>query len=230
MDRGDLAVHDEQVGILENRFLALWIGHEVRREEALVELHALGELELEPEGVGLLDRDGPVLADLVDRICENLADGDIRCRDGSDLRDLLTTLDFSGLVLDRLDRCSNSLLDATLQRHRVGSGCHVAKSLAHQRLGEHRRGGRPVACHVVGLRRDFLHELGAHVLEMVLELYVTGDRDTVVGNRRRTELLVEHDVAALRAEGHLDSVGELVDADLQPAPRMLVENKHLGHQ
>jgi len=41
-------------------------------------MHALGELKLEPEGVGLLDRDGPVLADLVDRICENLADGDIR--------------------------------------------------------------------------------------------------------------------------------------------------------
>ena len=175
VDRRDLAVHDEQVGVLEGRLLALGVGHEIRREEALVELHALGELELEPEGVGLLDRDGPVLADLVDGVGEHLADRGVRRRDGRDLGDLLTTLDLLGLVLDRRDCRRDGLFDATLERHRVGAGGHVAQTLADQRLGEHRRGGRPVAGHVVGLRGDFLHQLGAHVLEVVLELDVTGD-------------------------------------------------------
>src|SRR5205814_1482931 len=45
----------------------------------------------------------------------------------------------------------------------------------------------------------------------------------VVGDRRRAVPLVEDDVAALRAERHLDRVGEDVHAPLQRAPRVLVE-------
>jgi hypothetical protein len=61
------------------------------------------------------------------------------------------------------------------------------------------------------------------VLEDVLDLDLAGDRDAVVGDRRRAELLVEHDVAALRAERDLDRVGEDVHAALERAPRVLVE-------
>ena len=80
------------------------------------------------------------------------------------------------------------------------------------RLGEHRRGGGAVAGGVVGLRGDFAHHLRAHVLELVLELDLLGDGDAVLGDARGAERLVEDDVAALRAERHLDRVGEDVDA------------------
>ena len=83
------------------------------------------------------------------------------------------------------------------------------------RLGEHGGRGGAVTGDVVGLGGDFLDELGAHVLERVLELDLLGDRHTVVGDRRGAALLVEHHVAALRAERHLDGVGELVDARLE---------------
>ena len=43
------------------------------------------------------------------------------------------------------------------------------------RLGEHGRGGGAVAGDVVGLGGDFLDELGAHVLERVVELDFLGD-------------------------------------------------------
>ena len=65
---GDLLVHDQQVGVVEDRLLPLGVGDEVRRDVALVELHPLGELELDAEGVRLLDRDDAVLADLVERL------------------------------------------------------------------------------------------------------------------------------------------------------------------
>ena len=52
---GDLLVHDQDVGVLEDRLLALRVRDEVRRDVALVELHPLGELELDAEGVRLLD-------------------------------------------------------------------------------------------------------------------------------------------------------------------------------
>src|SRR5262249_2948931 len=60
-------------------------------------------------------------------------------------------------------------------------------------------------------------------LEDVLHLDLTGDRDAVVGDRRSAELLVEHDVAPLRAKRDLDRISEGVDAALKRAARILVE-------
>src|SRR5690606_5580928 len=74
-----------------------------------------------------------------------------------------------------------------------------------------------------------LQELGAHVLERIFELDVLGNGDAVMGDGRRAELLVECDVAALRAQRGLDSVGERVDADFQRTTRFLIEFKLLCH-
>ena len=57
-----------------------------------------------------------------------------------------------------------------------------------------------------------LHHLRAHVLELVLELDLLGDGDAVLGDARGAEGLLEHDVAALGPERHLDGIGENVDA------------------
>src|SRR3712207_8328083 len=46
----------------------------VRREVALVELHALGDVELGGEGVALLDGDDAVLADLLHGLADQVAD------------------------------------------------------------------------------------------------------------------------------------------------------------
>ncbi len=89
------------------------------------------------------------------------------------------------------------------------------------RLGEDGRGGGAVTGHVGGLRSDLADHLRAHVLESVGELDLLGDGDAVLGDGRRTELLLEHDVAALGAEGDLDCVGELVDARQQLAASLL---------
>src|SRR5205823_8185485 len=67
------------------------------------------------------------------------------------------------------------------------------------------------------------HELCALVLEHVLDLDLARDRDAVVRDRRGAELLVQHDVAPLRAKGYLDRVGEDVHAALERPARILVE-------
>ena len=110
---------------------------------------------------------------------------------------------------------STAVLDAALEAERVGAGGDVLQALADDRLGEHGRGRRAVAGDVVGRRGDLADELRALVLEDVLDLDLTSDGHAVVGDRRRAPLLVEHDVAAARAERHLDRVGDRVDAELE---------------
>src|SRR5262249_54445221 len=61
------------------------------------------------------------------------------------------------------------------------------------------------------------------VLEDVLDLDLACDRDAVVRDRRRSELLVQDDIAPLRAERDLHRVGQDVDAALERAARILVE-------
>jgi hypothetical protein len=114
-------------------------------------------------------------------------------------------------------------LDAPLEPHRVRAGRDVLQALANDRLGENGGRRRAVTGDVVGRGRDLAHQLGALVLEDVFDLDLTGDRDAVVRDRRRAELLVQHDVTTLRAERHLDGVGQRVDTLLQGAARLLAE-------
>ena len=123
-----------------------------------------------------------------------------------------SVLTLFAVLLDRLDRGLDGLLDAALQHHRVRAGGHVAEALTDHRPREHGGGGGAVTGDVVGLLGDFLDELGADLLERVLEVDLLGDRDAVVGDRGGAPLLLEDDVAALRAEGDADGVGELVHA------------------
>ena len=123
----------------------------------------------------------------------------------------------------------DGLLDAPLERHRVRARGHVAQTLADQRLGQHGGGGGAVTGDVVGLLRHFLDQLGPDLLPRVLELDLLGDRHTIVGDGGRAPLLLQDDVAATRAQRHLDGVGEGVHAALEPAARLLVERDHLRH-
>src|SRR5436305_4472830 len=229
LDVADLAVDEEHVGVVDDGLHALRVGDEVRRDVALVEAHALDELELEAEGVALLDGDDAFLADLVHRLGDDLADRRVAGRDGGCGSDLLFGLDVLGLLgqlfADPLDRG----LDAALEAHRVGTRGHVAQALADQCLGEDGRRRRAVTGDVVGLLRDLLDQLGADPFVGVLELDLLRDGDTIVGHRGGPPLLVQDDVAALRAERHLDRVGELVHAPLERPTRLFIERDDLCH-
>ena len=228
-DGRDLVLDDEDVAVLDDGLHALGVGDEVGREVALVELHALGEVELERGAVGLLDGDDAVLADLVERLGDELADRAVLRGDGRDVGDLVLAGHVAGdleqAVADGLD----GRVDAALEVHRGATGGDDLEALADHRLGEDGRGGGAVTGDVVGLGGDLLRELGAEVLVGVLELDLAGDGHAVVGDRGGAPLLVDDDVAALRAERHLDDVGERVDAALEAATRVLVELQDLGH-
>src|SRR5690606_5505910 len=73
-------------------------------------------------------------------------------------------------------------------------------------------------------------QLGAEVLERVVELDLLRDRHTIVGDGGCAPLLVDDDVAAFGTKGHLHGVRERVDAAFESSPRVLVELQNLRHE
>ena len=213
LQRGELLLVDENVGVLELGDHLLGVGDEIGREIAAVELHAFDDVELGLEALGLFDRDHALVADLLHRVGNHLADRLVAVRgDGSDLRDLLRRLHLLRAALDVLDDRGHRDVDAALKIHRVHAGGDELEALLHDRGGEHRRGGGAVAGKIVGLRGDLAHHLRAHVLELVLKLDLLGDGDAVFGDAWRAVRLVEDDIAALRTKRHLDRVVKNIDA------------------
>ena len=70
----DLLLVDEDEAVLEDALGGLGVGHEVRREVALVELHALDVLERGVGTLAVLDLDHAVGPDLVDGLGDHLGD------------------------------------------------------------------------------------------------------------------------------------------------------------
>jgi hypothetical protein len=204
---------DEHERVVQHDLHPLGVGHEVGRQVAAVELHALDHVELARHRLGLLDRDDALLAHLLHGVGDHVADRLVAVgRDGADLGDLLLALGRLGLLLERLDDGDDGGLDPALDVHRVDAGRDQAGALGEQRLGQHGGGGGAVAGGVGGLGGDLAHHLGAHVLELVLQLHLLGDGHAVLGDRGRAPRLLDHDVAAARAERDLHRVGEDVEA------------------
>src|SRR6266851_2412052 len=75
-----------------------------------------------------------LLADLVHRLGDHLADGRVAGRDGVRGSDLLLGLHVLGELGKFLAHPLDRRLDAALERHRVGARRDVTQALAHQRL------------------------------------------------------------------------------------------------
>ena len=114
---------------------------------------------------------------------------------------------------------------ALLHDDGIGAGGQVLQTLADHGLGQQSSGGGTVAGHVVGLGGHLAHQLSAHVLKRIVQLDLLGDGHAVVG----AELLIQHHVAALGAQGDLDGIGQLIDAGLQSFAGFLAALDNLSH-
>jgi hypothetical protein len=60
------------------------------------------------------------------------------------------------------------------------------------------------------------HHLCAHVLEFVLQFDLLGDGHAILGDARRTERFLDHDVSPLRTEGDLDRIRQRIHSPQHP--------------
>jgi hypothetical protein len=81
----------------------------------------------------------------------------------------------------------------------IGAGGDHPQPFEVDRLGKEGGGGGSVAGHIAGLRGGFLDQLGAEILERVVQIDLLGDGDAVLGDFRRAPTLVEDGISAAGA-------------------------------
>jgi hypothetical protein len=229
-----LLLVQEDVGIRPARDHLLGIGDEVRREVAAVELHALDDVELGVEALGLLHRDHAFSC----RPSPSRGRSSRRSR-RSPLAEMVPTWAISSVVLDLLrlascagrwrrwprprGRCRASGPSGSCRRRPPWSprarspGPARSPSWCRRRPGHRTSWSRPRAPSARPCSRTCR-----------IELDLLGDGDAVLGDARGAERLVDHDVAALRAQRHLDRIGEDVDAAQHAGARVGTETNVLG--
>src|SRR5690606_25379564 len=110
--------------------------------------------------------------------------------------------------LDLLDGGDNGFVDTALEVHRVGASGNRLQAFDNDRLRQNGSGGGAVTGGVGSLGSHFFHELGAHVFEFVFQFDFFRYGNTVFGYGRCAEGFVDDNVAAFRAQGHFDCVGQ----------------------
>src|SRR5690606_996710 len=164
-DVADLLVVQEDERVVEDRDLLVGVVDEVGRQVAAVELHALDDVELVVERLAVLDGDHALLADLLHRLRDDVADLGVRVGgDRTDLGDFLVRAAGLADAGELLGQGVDGPVDAALEVHRVHARGDELHALAHDALGEHGGGGGAVTGVVGGLGSDFLDHLRAHVL------------------------------------------------------------------
>ncbi len=138
-------------------------------------------------------------------------------------------LDLPGLLKNGFVGNGHGLCNTIAQGDGADAGGDVLQAFGEDCGSQHRGGGGAVAGHVVGLVGHFEHELGAHVLEGIIEFDLFGDRDTVLGDVRSTEGLLKDDVASGGAEGDANGLGELLDAGAHFKAGRIVKHYLLSH-
>ena len=149
--------------------MGVGVGHEVRGEVSLIELHAFDDLEGGLDGAGFFHGDGSVFADLVHGVGDDFTDAGFPVGGhGGHLLDFV----LAGHLLGDLGKLRHggvhSLLHTTLDVNGAGTGGHAAEAFAVDGLGKHGRGGGTVTGHVAGLAGGFANHLGAHVFVRAL--------------------------------------------------------------
>jgi len=229
LDIADLLVGQQDQRIVQNSFHLLGISDHVGRQEATVDLHAFHDLAVSLSGLGFFHGDDAVSADLFHSLSNQGTDLLVTGRNGADTSDILAAVNRLRVLLNGLHSDLGCLGHALVHHNGVGSGNQVLQALMNDGLGQQGSCGGAVAGHVVGLGRDFLHHLGAHVLKGVFQLDLLGDGHAVICNQGGAISSPQNHIAALRTEGDFYGIGQLINATLQRLTSFFSITQHFCH-
>src|SRR5437667_5882737 len=184
LQAADFLFVNQYVAVLQLDFHRLGVGDEVGRQVTFVELHAFDHIERRVNGLGFLNRDGSVFADLIHRVGDDFADLRVPVRrNGGHLLDFLFVFDLLGNFVELCHGGVHGLLNAALDADGVCARGDKLQAFPINGFGQDRRGGGAIAGRVAGFAGDFAHHLRAHVFIGVFQLDFLRHSDTVLGDR-----------------------------------------------
>jgi hypothetical protein len=92
----------------------------------------------------------------------------------------------------------------------IDSRAYFPETFLYHSVGEECRGRRTISGSVIGLACCFLDELSAHVLDLILELDLFGDRDSVIGDLRSSVRFRKNHITTLRPHSAYDGLRDLL--------------------
>ena len=109
LDAADLLLEDEHVGVFQNALHVGRIGHEVRREVALVELHPFDPFDFGFQALAFIHRDHAVFTNFFHRVSEQFTNLAIVVRgDRTDVRHVVPILDLDRHLVKLLGDASTA--------------------------------------------------------------------------------------------------------------------------
>ena len=132
-------------------------------------------------------------------------------------------------LVDAFDDFSASSFDALAKIHWVVASGDELVSFGDNVVSKNGNGGGTIASDLVELLRGGLDELSAELVAkgfivLIAEVDSFGDGDAIMGDGGAAVFLVDGDIAAFRAEGGGNSVGDDVNTDLQFLAGIFSEN------
>ncbi len=88
---------------------------------------------------------------------------------------------------------------------------YILQPFADDRLRQYRGRRCPVTSDVSGLGSYFLHHLGAHIFNGVLQFDLFCNSHTILGDRRSAKFLFQYYITSFRAQCNLDGIGQDID-------------------
>ena len=228
---GDLLLINKDVAVFKDALHGLCISNEVGREVPSVELHALDELNFCCQAFAFVNGNDSVLADFIHRFCKQVTDlGIIVCCDGCNLGHLFLTLYRDCRTVEFCCDVFNSFFNSSLHLDWIDSSNNGSQSFIEDGLGENSCRCRTITSNITGLTGDFTHHAGTHIFVGVFKVNFLCNGNTILGNRWRTETLLENHVSTLWTECDFDCTGQFGDTSPHCFAGFLIKRHHFGHR
>src|SRR5476649_2293885 len=208
-DVGDFFVDQQDQRTVELGGHGLWLVDEVRGQVATVELHAFNNRQFVFQARAFFNGDNAVFGHFFHGFGNDVADGVVRVgRNGTNLSNCLGVGAWLGQQLELSNDGDGRLVDAALQVHRVHAGSDGFQAFVDDSLSQNGSSGSTVTSVIVGTGGNVFDQLRAHVFETVFEFDFFGNRNTVFGDQRSAEALLDDHVTAFRAQSCFNGVGQ----------------------
>jgi len=165
-------------------------------------------------GLGLFYSNNTVVGNFFHCICNKLSDFFISGGNRCNVCDLFLSAYFLAHVLNCFYSSICSFLHTASHNDRVSTCCQILHSFMNHCLGKYSSSCSTITSYIVCLGCNFLDQLSSHVLESILKLDLFCDCNTIVCDKRSTELFIKYYVSSFRTKCYSYGISKFIYTSL----------------